>query len=274
MGNRSYWKGPQKRRLSYWDQRGKRIKWYKGDWFYTITELPLYVYRRNWLLRQLNKIDLNGKCILEIGCGDGYYCSFLSRNYKNVEVHGIDFSCQMLSLARKRINEQGTSCFLVQAKGEELPFGNDSFDAVVILSVLAHLKNDELNQCVKEIDRITNKKAKVLVFVKVASDIRWQDIAVRRKPEIYVNLFNQHDFKMEKQVHWSSPLLRRGIESYNKFSQFYKRMFNGINIFLHLEDFFRTFSVGLMAGLSKLTDHFWQEDIGNEFLLFSKKNIN
>ncbi|MFW6159864.1 MAG: class I SAM-dependent methyltransferase [Acidobacteriota bacterium] len=270
MGKKSYWKGPQKQRLSYWDERGKRIRWYRGDWFYTITELPYYVYRRNWLLRQFSKIGFSGKHILEIGCGDGYYCSHFWENYKRVEVHGVDFSCQMLSLAKKRFREKKAPCSFFQAKAEELPFRRDGFDVVVILSVLAHLNDEELNRCLAEVARITRKQAKLLVFVKVASQIRWQEIAIRRKPEAYINLFQFHGFKLEKQIHWSSPLFRKGMEFYDRFSYLYKRLFNRSSFLLRLEYVLRNYSAGLMVGLTRLTDRFWQEDIGNEFLLFSK----
>lgn len=70
MGARNYWE-------RYWEERGENIKRYKGKEFYTVTPFPFYVYRRNRILEILKGIDVEGKRILDLGCGDGYYSRYL-----------------------------------------------------------------------------------------------------------------------------------------------------------------------------------------------------
>ena len=83
----------------YWEQRAKNIRKYKGEEFYTITEIPFYVYRRNRILEILNGISVEGKRILDFGCGDGYYSRYLKK--RGAEVIGVDISSGMVNLAKE-----------------------------------------------------------------------------------------------------------------------------------------------------------------------------
>ena len=67
-----YWSS-EEARIKYWDKRAHGIKEFKGDFFYTVTDIRFYVYRMERLLKEMENIDFCGKRVLEIGCGDGYY---------------------------------------------------------------------------------------------------------------------------------------------------------------------------------------------------------
>ncbi len=72
---------------------------------------------------------LQGKRVLEIGCGTGSLLKvLLERNYK---AYGLDASPAMLKQARKKLELAGFKGRLVQAKVQHLPFPDNSFETVV-----------------------------------------------------------------------------------------------------------------------------------------------
>lgn len=68
--------------------------------------------------------------LLEIGIGNGSNLS----SYKNHTVTGIDISTRMLKIAAKK---KATSTRLLQMNGEQLQFGDCSFDYIVLSHVIA-----------------------------------------------------------------------------------------------------------------------------------------
>lgn len=59
----------------YWDDRASKSFIYKNEHFYTITAVPYYYKRRQFILKLLKKcIEKNGvQSICDYGCGDGEY---------------------------------------------------------------------------------------------------------------------------------------------------------------------------------------------------------
>lgn len=72
--------------------------------------------------------------ILDIATGTGEVAIQMVKNLGGVKVVGLDPSAGMLELARNKINAPGISehISLTQGSAEELPFSDDSFDAVSI----------------------------------------------------------------------------------------------------------------------------------------------
>ncbi len=77
---------------------------------------------------------------LEVGCGSGPALGALSGED---QVVGIDVALRWLVIARKRLEEVGASATLVSACAEALPFGANSFDRVVSLATLEHVREPE-----------------------------------------------------------------------------------------------------------------------------------
>ena len=62
-----------------WSERTTNLVSWRGEKFYTVTSLPLYIHRRKQILTTIQKkIDSNLENtgspirILDFGCGDGY----------------------------------------------------------------------------------------------------------------------------------------------------------------------------------------------------------
>lgn len=72
-----------------------------------------------------------GKKLLEIGCGTGIFLELLWR--MGFDVTGLDKSQSMLEGARKRLGDRAT---LQVGDGSHMPFDDNTFDYVVLWSVL------------------------------------------------------------------------------------------------------------------------------------------
>lgn len=85
-------------------------------------------------------LNLKGKRILDLGCGNGCYTTELTRRAESV--CGVDIQIQNLKAFRTPIPR-------MQAAGECLPFANESFDAVTLIEVLEHTHCDSkvLDEC-------------------------------------------------------------------------------------------------------------------------------
>ncbi len=96
-----------------------------------------FVARRNLALRMLDRhseLKSNSK-ILDLGCGTGVVLGELTKRAAAV---GFDFSPEALRFCTER--ELHT---LVLGDGHQLPFVENSFDAIVSLDVFEHLEFDE-----------------------------------------------------------------------------------------------------------------------------------
>ena len=72
--------------------------------------------------------DVEGKDVLEFGCGGGQWSAALAR--RGARPVGLDLSEKQLDHARRLMEETGMRFPLVQASGEEVPLRNASFDIV------------------------------------------------------------------------------------------------------------------------------------------------
>jgi len=108
--------------------------------------------RYHILQRLLNKNHLEGKVILDIGCGTG----MISRGFVNKnEVWGIDISPPLLNIARRK------GLYGVLASADLLPFRDREFDLVLCVGVIPYYRSPE--KIFSEICRVTRKNAKMVI---------------------------------------------------------------------------------------------------------------
>jgi SAM-dependent methyltransferase len=72
---------------------------------------------------------LDGRDVLELGCGAGQWAWWLAG--QGARVTGLDLSERQLAHAQRRAAESGTLLALVQASAESVPFATASFDLVL-----------------------------------------------------------------------------------------------------------------------------------------------
>jgi ubiquinone/menaquinone biosynthesis C-methylase UbiE len=76
-----------------------------------------------------SQVDLTGKKVLEVSCGAGGGASYIMRTLGPASYTGLDLNPASIDLARKRHNVPGLD--FVQGDAQNLPFPDESFDAVV-----------------------------------------------------------------------------------------------------------------------------------------------
>jgi len=95
--------------------------------------------------------NLNGKNILDAGCGQGYFSKILSD--KGAEkVIGIDGSENLIELAKNNYPENKKLQFFVQNLKNPLPFKNNEFD--IIISNLTLMDFDPIDATINELTRV------------------------------------------------------------------------------------------------------------------------
>jgi N-acetylglucosaminyldiphosphoundecaprenol N-acetyl-beta-D-mannosaminyltransferase len=99
-------------------------------------------------------IDLTGKRVLDLGCGNGCYTVELAG--RAASVCGVDIQMSHLRSFRQPIPR-------VQAAGESLPFASESFDVLTMIEVLEHTRSD--NQVLKECFRVLKPGGQLVLFV-------------------------------------------------------------------------------------------------------------
>jgi len=94
--------------------------------------------------------DMSGKCLLDLGCGDGTYS--IAAFQRGARVTGVDISDAMLDSARRRAATCGAFVEWCQASAESLPYDSGTFDIVLAVTILCFIKNPL--QVVQEVSRV------------------------------------------------------------------------------------------------------------------------
>ena len=129
----------------YWD--GSRDTGYGG-----------YRYDGRWkklakILIKEYKIKSKMK-ILDIGCGKGFLLHDLLNEIPDLDVYGVDVSEYALKKAMPTIKKK---CKKGNAK--KLPYKSNYFDLVISINTLHNLYNYELNDSLREINRVSKKNS-------------------------------------------------------------------------------------------------------------------
>jgi SAM-dependent methyltransferase len=92
-----------------------------------------------------NREYLDGKRILDFGCGSGSSTVILARMLPTSEIRGVELDDQLLSIAQARLDYYRTSNVVLKRSpmGTELPEGLGRFDLVVLNAVYEHLLPEE-----------------------------------------------------------------------------------------------------------------------------------
>jgi ubiquinone/menaquinone biosynthesis C-methylase UbiE len=98
-------------------------------------------------------LDLPGRTIIDVGCGDGSLVRLLAR--KGAHVTGIEASPKQLAKARAA-DTVGDERY-IQGHAEELPAESRSADIIIFLNSLHHVNVDDLAQALKEAARVLKR---------------------------------------------------------------------------------------------------------------------
>jgi 2-polyprenyl-3-methyl-5-hydroxy-6-metoxy-1,4-benzoquinol methylase len=105
------------------------------------------------------KYLLSEDCILEIGCGTGHGSMLIGQRLGNYLYYGCDVAFSALEFASKRYGIERNNW--ISANGENLPFKDNQFDAVICLEVIEHIENP--GKLLRDIFRVLKKEGKLLI---------------------------------------------------------------------------------------------------------------
>ncbi len=107
------------------------------------------------------KEEVEGKKILDFGCGDGNSAFFISKNISSYQYSGIDVSVKSIEKACSR---NIPNCKFQYYDGTNIPFEDDTFDVVFAACVFHHIDEEKHLAALKEIFRVLKKNGKLIVF--------------------------------------------------------------------------------------------------------------
>jgi SAM-dependent methyltransferase len=127
-----------------------------GEKFITLGH-PSYVWRRGQdrrldLIRQY--VPLEGRRILDVGCGLGMYVKQL-RQFSG-DVHGVDIDAEKVATASRTL--PNIQC----APAEALPFPDETFDVILLNEVIEHVQSDVAT--VREAVRCLRPGGAIVIF--------------------------------------------------------------------------------------------------------------
>lgn len=105
-----------------------------------------------------------GDKILEIGFGTGLTFLNLDPQYK--EIHGLDLTVE-INKVENLFTKHGVRTYLKNGSVLSMPYVDNSFDTVLLISILEHLKPVELAQAFSEIHRVLKPGGQVIYGVPV-----------------------------------------------------------------------------------------------------------
>lgn len=87
--------------------------------------------------------------ILDIGCGKGFLLFDFLKVLPNAEVYGLDISNYAIANSKEEIRDR-----LVLGNATQLPWPDNSFDLVISINTFHNLYNYELDQALREMERV------------------------------------------------------------------------------------------------------------------------
>jgi len=106
--------------------------------------------------------DLHGKKVLDIGCGEGGLVVAL--NLLGINACGIDLNEENIKISQIRAKKNGLSpAIFKKANSCTLPFDNNSFELVTLISVLEHV--EDIDKTLSEVSRVLKKGGYLFAIV-------------------------------------------------------------------------------------------------------------
>jgi ubiquinone/menaquinone biosynthesis C-methylase UbiE len=92
--------------------------------------------------------------ILDIGTGTATLSIIMKQTYAQANIIGLDGDVKILSIARKKIQQQGLKIDLIQAMSYQLPYPNNHFDVITSSLMIHHLTDKNKSRTFKEAFRV------------------------------------------------------------------------------------------------------------------------
>ncbi len=96
-----------------------------------------------------------GTKVLDVGCGTGFFCRYLAEGEAEAKVTGLEYEKSFVEYAKKDAQSKNLDITFLQGDAHELPFEDESFDAVTSHTFLTSVSEPE--KALKEMYRVCKK---------------------------------------------------------------------------------------------------------------------
>lgn len=135
---------------------------------------------------------LNGKKIIDLGCGSGINSLYFYNN--GLDVVSVDLSIEMIKLCKKK----GLNAMVMDI--EDLEFDNEIFDGIWAVTSLLHIPKSKLKRVIKKLSLILKDNGIIFISIKEGSGeyiIRDEKLGLNRffafwKEDEIIKLFSDY----------------------------------------------------------------------------------
>jgi ubiquinone/menaquinone biosynthesis C-methylase UbiE len=104
---------------------------------------------------------VQGKTVLEVGCGMGTHAALLAK--AGAQLTAVDLTEKAVEMTRRRFDVFELQGRIERADAEKLPFADATFDTVWSWGVIHH--SSSMETCLSEITRVLHKDGRLLLMV-------------------------------------------------------------------------------------------------------------
>ena len=102
--------------------------------------------------------DINGKRLIDIGCGTGIFLALLNKHYPDAQLCGVDIVDSMLHIARDKLP---ASVELIEASACHLPIADNSADIITSSSAFHYFPQQDI--ALAEMMRVLKPGGKLII---------------------------------------------------------------------------------------------------------------
>ncbi|MCC8088744.1 MAG: bifunctional demethylmenaquinone methyltransferase/2-methoxy-6-polyprenyl-1,4-benzoquinol methylase UbiE [Rikenellaceae bacterium] len=120
---------------------------------------------RSWRRRTIAMVSEHRPSkILDLATGTGDMVFLMAEKLPAAEIHGADLSQEMLTVAKEKARKKfpDKNLFFQEADGENLPYGNNDFDAATISFGIRNFEN--IPKGLQEIYRVLNQGGRIYIL--------------------------------------------------------------------------------------------------------------
>ncbi len=105
-----------------------------------------------------------GESVLDCGCGTGTLAVIAKRQVgPEGSVHGIDLSPDQLAIAEKKAQKEDLTIGFQEGSIDELPFPDESFDAIFSTLMIHHVPEDIKRTAFREMRRVLKPGGRIVI---------------------------------------------------------------------------------------------------------------
>ena len=144
---------------------------------------------------------LNGKKILDVGCGTGRDCKYIEQ--KGYDVIGIDISKEMLKIAKEKYPKGKFEIMDMT----NIDYPDNTFDGIMSNCSVFHIPEELLSQTMESFKRVLKNNGKLFLILQEGHEQKMVEEPYRHGVYVYMNYFSkknieqlleEHNFKIDK----------------------------------------------------------------------------